>query len=95
MITVGDVVQPRIGGPKLKVIEVHEDQIVAVPVHNDAAEKLRSKRLTSLFIKKRAISASANPFCGEPLTATYSIPTLHHLSLCKESAYLPSQINSI
>jgi uncharacterized protein YodC (DUF2158 family) len=43
MITVGDVVQPRIGGPKLKVIEVHEDQIVAVPVHNDATEKITLK----------------------------------------------------
>ena len=43
MITVGDVVQPRIGGPKLKVIEVHEDQIVAVPAHNDAAEKITLK----------------------------------------------------
>ncbi len=30
MFSVGDLVQPRMGGPKLKVVEVHEDQIVAV-----------------------------------------------------------------
>ncbi len=27
----GDIVQPRMGGPKLLVMEVHDDQIVAVP----------------------------------------------------------------
>lgn len=43
MFTIGDVVQPRIGGPKLKVVEVHEDQIVAVPAHNEAAEKITLK----------------------------------------------------
>lgn len=30
MFTPGDIVQPRMGGPKLKVIEVNEDHIVAV-----------------------------------------------------------------
>lgn len=32
MFTPGDFVQPRMGGPKLKVIEVNEDHIVAVQV---------------------------------------------------------------
>ncbi|HAU3222983.1 TPA: hypothetical protein JDH29_002346 [Salmonella enterica subsp. houtenae] len=40
MFTPGDFVQPRMGGPKLKVIEVNEDQIVAVPVGNEQGEKL-------------------------------------------------------
>ena len=31
----GDVVQPRMGGPKLIVMEVHEDQILAVPAANE------------------------------------------------------------
>ncbi|EQC2572361.1 Uncharacterised protein [Salmonella enterica subsp. salamae] len=35
MFTPGDFVQPRMGGPKLKVIEVNEDQIVAVQVGNE------------------------------------------------------------
>ncbi|EAP1212422.1 hypothetical protein POI25_001706 [Salmonella enterica] len=43
MFTPGDFVQPRMGGPKLKVIEVNEDQIVAVPVGNEQGEKLTLK----------------------------------------------------
>lgn len=43
MFAIGDVVQPRIGGPKLIVLEVHEDQIVAVPAHDQDAEKLTLK----------------------------------------------------
>lgn len=31
----GDVVQPRMGGPKLIVMEVHEDQILTVPAANE------------------------------------------------------------
>ena len=30
MFKPGDLVQPRMGGPKLKVVEVNDDQIVAV-----------------------------------------------------------------
>ncbi|EJU6047472.1 TPA: hypothetical protein JDC18_002198 [Salmonella enterica subsp. houtenae] len=41
MFTPGDFVQPRMGG--LKVIEVNEDQIVAVPVGNEQGEKLTLK----------------------------------------------------
>ncbi|EEO3503489.1 hypothetical protein G5Y01_003687 [Salmonella enterica subsp. enterica] len=40
MFTPGDIVQPRMGGPKLKVIEVNEDHIVAVQVGNEPGEKL-------------------------------------------------------
>lgn len=30
MFSVGDLVQPRAGGPKLKVVEVEDDRIIAV-----------------------------------------------------------------
>lgn len=43
MFTVGDLVQPRMGGPKLKVVEVHEDQIVAVQASNEQGEKFALK----------------------------------------------------
>ncbi|EBD2615993.1 hypothetical protein I8K53_002463 [Salmonella enterica] len=43
MFTPGDFVQPRIGGPKLKVIEINEDQIVAVRVDDEQGEKLTLK----------------------------------------------------
>ncbi|EBH9036386.1 TPA: hypothetical protein N2G15_004424 [Salmonella enterica] len=43
MFTPGDFVQPRMGGPKLKVIEVNEDQIIAVRVGNEHDEKLTLK----------------------------------------------------
>lgn len=43
MFAPGDIVQPRMGGPKLKVIEVNEDQIVAVQVGNEQSEKLTLK----------------------------------------------------
>ncbi|HEY4438330.1 MULTISPECIES: hypothetical protein [Lelliottia] len=43
MFTVGDVVQPRMGGPKLKIVEVHEDQIVAVQASNEQGEKFTLK----------------------------------------------------
>lgn len=35
MFTPGDFVQPRMGGPKLKVIEVNKDHIVAVQASNE------------------------------------------------------------
>ncbi|AXF62312.1 hypothetical protein DVA43_23645 [Leclercia sp. W6] len=43
MFSVGDLVQPRMGGPKLKVIEVHEDQIVAVRAGNEQGDKYTLK----------------------------------------------------
>ncbi|AZI86417.1 YodC family protein [Kosakonia cowanii] len=43
MFSVGDIVQPRIGGPKLKVLEVHEDQLIVVPTHDEQADKLTLK----------------------------------------------------
>ncbi|EAA7244927.1 hypothetical protein BVD23_16650 [Salmonella enterica] len=43
MFTPGDVVQPRMGGPKLRVVEVDEDRIVAVRVGNEQGEKLPLK----------------------------------------------------
>ncbi|WP_044180458.1 hypothetical protein [Phytobacter massiliensis] len=43
MFAINDVVQPRIGGPKLKVVEIHDDQIVVVPLHNEDAEKITLK----------------------------------------------------
>lgn len=43
MFSVGDYVQPRIGGQKLKVVEVNEDQIIAVPASNEQGEKVTIK----------------------------------------------------
>ncbi|MFO3905207.1 hypothetical protein AAHD62_11870 [Enterobacter hormaechei] len=43
MFSVGDYVQPRMGGPKLKVIEVHEDQVVVVQASNEQGEKFTLK----------------------------------------------------
>ena len=43
MFSVVDYVQPRLGGPKLKVIEVHDDQIVAVQASNEQGEKFTLK----------------------------------------------------
>lgn len=43
MFSTGDIVQPRIGGPKLKIIEVNADQIVAVPANNEQGNKVTLK----------------------------------------------------
>lgn len=43
MYSPGDIVQPRMGGPKLKVTDVHDDQIVAMPVSNEQGEPLTLK----------------------------------------------------
>ncbi|HED5892968.1 TPA: hypothetical protein R5R88_003538 [Salmonella enterica] len=53
MFIPGDIVQPRMGGPKLKVIEVNEDHIVAVQVGNEPGEKLTLK------------AANVTPYCEE------------------------------
>lgn len=39
----GDIVQPRLGGPKLKVIEVNGDQIVAVAPDDENAQRITLK----------------------------------------------------
>ncbi|HGN9373846.1 TPA: hypothetical protein ACK11E_003902 [Citrobacter pasteurii] len=43
MFKPGDVVQPRMGGPKLKVVEVKDEQIVAVQASNESGEKYTLK----------------------------------------------------
>lgn len=43
MYSPGDLVQPRTGGPKLKVVTVDGDQIVAVHASNEQGEKLTLK----------------------------------------------------
>lgn len=43
MFSTGDIVQPRIGGPKLKIIEINDDQIVAVPASDERGEKVTLK----------------------------------------------------
>jgi len=43
MFAPGDLVQPRMGGPKLKVLEVNDDQVVAVRADNDQGEKVTVK----------------------------------------------------
>lgn len=40
MFSVGDYVQPRQGGPKLKVLEVNGENIVAVQASNEQGEKV-------------------------------------------------------
>ena len=39
MFSVGDYVQPRKGGPKLKILEVNGESIVAVQASNEPGEK--------------------------------------------------------
>ncbi|HHE8490340.1 TPA: hypothetical protein ACPFP8_000140 [Enterobacter ludwigii] len=43
MFSVGDYVQPRKGGPKLKVLEVNGDNVVAVQASNEQGEKFTLK----------------------------------------------------
>ena len=43
MFSVGDYVQPRQGGPKLKVLDVKGDSIVAVQASNEEGEKFTLK----------------------------------------------------
>lgn len=43
MFSVGDFVQPRMGGPKLKVTEVNGENIVAVQASNEQGEKFTLK----------------------------------------------------
>lgn len=43
MFSVGDYVQPRKGGPKLKVLEVNGERIVAVQASNEQGEKVTLK----------------------------------------------------
>ena len=43
MFSVGDYVQPRKGGPKLKVLEVNGESVVAVQASNEQGEKYTLK----------------------------------------------------
>ena len=43
MFKPGDLVQPRMGGPKPKVVEVNDDQIVAVQASNESGDKFTLK----------------------------------------------------
>ncbi|HEF0064352.1 hypothetical protein [Citrobacter sp. RHBSTW-00271] len=43
MFKPGELVQPRMGGPKLKVVEVKDEQIVAVQASNESGEKYTLK----------------------------------------------------
>ncbi|MGX5027890.1 hypothetical protein ACWKYF_13215 [Enterobacter asburiae] len=43
MFSVGDYVQPRKGGPKLKVLEVDGESVVAVQASNEQGEKYTLK----------------------------------------------------
>ena len=43
MLSVGDYVQPRKGGPKLKVLEVNGESVVAVQASNEQGEKYTLK----------------------------------------------------
>ncbi|SFR16670.1 MULTISPECIES: hypothetical protein [unclassified Enterobacter] len=52
MFSVGDVVQPRMGGQKLKVIEVNDDQIVAVPASQENGERVTLKAVDVALYKE-------------------------------------------
>ncbi|HEY2451729.1 MAG TPA: hypothetical protein VGI71_03730 [Scandinavium sp.] len=43
MYSVGDLVQPQMGGPKMKIIEIHGDQIVAVAENDEQGQKYTLK----------------------------------------------------
>ena len=43
MFSVGDYVQPRKGGPKLKVLEVNGESVVAVQASSEQGEKYTLK----------------------------------------------------
>ena len=43
MFSVGDYVQPRKGGPKLKVLEVNGESVVEVQASNEQGEKYTLK----------------------------------------------------
>lgn len=43
MYSVGDVVQAKMGGPKMKIVEIHGDQIVAVAVSDEQGQKYTLK----------------------------------------------------
>jgi uncharacterized protein YodC (DUF2158 family) len=43
MYSVGDLVQPKMGGPKMKIIEIHGDQIVAVAANDGQGQKYTLK----------------------------------------------------
>ena len=43
MFSVGDYVQPRQGGPKLKVLDVKDDSIVVVQASNEQCETFTLK----------------------------------------------------
>lgn len=52
MFSVGDLVQPRMGGPKLKVVEVHGDQIIAVQASQEQGEKYTLKAVDVTLYKE-------------------------------------------
>jgi len=43
MFTPGDLVQSKMGGPKLKVIEAHEESIVAVQASDESGKQYTLK----------------------------------------------------
>ena len=53
MFSVGDYVQPRQGGPKLKVLEVNGENIVAVQASDEQGEKYRESGGRSSVLRRR------------------------------------------
>lgn len=43
MYSIGDLVQPKMGGPKMKIIDIHGDQIVAVVANDEQGQKYTLK----------------------------------------------------
>ena len=53
MFSVGDYVQPRKGGPKLKVLEVNGESVVAVQASNEQGEKYTLKAADGAVYRRR------------------------------------------
>ena len=43
MFSVGDLVQPKLGGPKMKIIDIQDEQIVTVAVSDEQGQKYTLK----------------------------------------------------
>lgn len=64
MFAIGDLVQPRAGGPKLKVVEVNGEQLVVVQAAQEQGERytLKSDEVTPYQEEETSVSAEAHSF---------------------------------
>ncbi|MEA1064230.1 hypothetical protein QNH14_14920 [Apirhabdus apintestini] len=43
MFHIGDIVQPRVGGPKMAITAIYYDRVIVTPVHGDKRDKITLK----------------------------------------------------